>query len=248
VALPRFLVPEFDRDARVVRLPDDEAHHAARVLRLGPGDAVRIFDGAGGEWAARIESTNGSRVDVVMDGQVDAVREADIALTLAIGLLKGDQMDSVVRDATALGVAIVQPLVSTRVVAPSRARVEAAQTRWRRVAVQAAKQCGRAVVPEVAAPIEWADLLARPGYARRVMLAEPQTGDGAHAMVARPDMEGGGRPSVLLLVGPEGGWTADEVRQAAASGVSLWRIGPRTLRAELAPTVALSALWTAWGW
>jgi 16S rRNA (uracil1498-N3)-methyltransferase len=153
-----------------------------------------------------------------------------------------------VRDGTALGAAVLQPLLSTRVVAPTRARIEAAQARWQRVAVQAAKQCGRAVVPPVPPPIDFGELLRHPDFSRRIMLTEPQTGRGTATGLGPGPPRIVDRPRVLLLIGPEGGWTADEVEQAAASGVELWRLGPRTLKAELAPTVALSALWAAWGW
>ena len=223
------------------------------MLRLGTGDAVRIFDGTGREWTAHIGVVSSGNVEVTLDREVETVREPSVNVTLAIGLLKGDQMDAVVRESTALGVAAIVPLVSMRVVAPARARVEAAQARWRRVAVQSAKQCGRAVVPTIDAPVPFADLLLNSGFDVRVMLAEPVSGGRISeqpppgpAVAARAGEPRGAR--ALVIVGPEGGWTVDEIRQAVTAGIPLWRLGPRTLRAELAPTVALAALWTHWGW
>jgi 16S rRNA (uracil1498-N3)-methyltransferase len=253
VSAPRFLVPIVDPAARVVALPDDEAHHARRVLRLSTGDPVRVFDGAGREWSGTVHEAGARQVTVTLDTEVAAVAEPPVAVRLAIGLLKGDQMDTVVREATMLGAAAILPLVSARVVAPGRARVDAARERWRRVAVQAAKQCGRAVVPTIDAPLTFDELLLDDSFDARVMLAEPATGEGAPAApsaipaieaMTHPDRA----PRALVLIGPEGGWTSGEVQAALAGSVHLLRLGPRTLKAETAPTVALTALWERWGW
>jgi len=250
VSVSRFLGPPLGPGSRLIALSDDEAHHAHRVLRLGRGDPVRVFDGVGHEWAGTIDEIGARRVTIAVDRAVEIAREPPMEVTLAVGLLKGDQMDTVVRESTMLGAAAIIPLVSARVVAPARARVEAACARWRRVAIQSSKQCGRAVVPIVRDPAGLEAVLADESYGTRVMLTEPGTDvpapDGpppAPQPKARDE-----RPRVLLLIGPEGGWTANEVRMAASLGVRAWRLGPRTIRAETAPTVVLAALWTLWGW
>jgi len=210
---------------------------------------VRVFDGVGHEWAGTIREMGSKRVAIAVDRAVEIAPEPPVDVTLAVGLLKGDQMDTVVRESTMLGAAAIIPLVSARVVAPARARVEAARERWRRVAVQASKQCGRAVVPIVRDPAGLEAVLVDPTYDARIMLAEPGTDVRAHRAPEPPRPRAGhGLPRALLLVGPEGGWTADEVRLTASLGAQLWRLGPRTLKAETAPTVALAALWTLWGW
>jgi 16S rRNA (uracil1498-N3)-methyltransferase len=230
-------------------LSDEEGHHAHRVLRLDRGDPVRVFDGVGHEWAGTLQEIGPRRVTVAVDRPVEITPEPPAEVTLAVGLLKGDQMDTVVRESTMLGAAAIIPLVSARVVAPARARVEAARERWRRVAVQSSKQCGRAVVPIVRDPAGLEAVLADATYDARVMLAEPGTDVRADRTPAPPrPREDHRRPRALLLVGPEGGWTAEEVRLAASLGADLWRLGPRTMKAETAPTVALAALWTLWGW
>ena len=210
---------------------------------------MRVFDGVGHEWAGTLHEIGARRVTVAVDRAVEITPEPPTEVTLAVGLLKGAQMDTVVRETTMLGAAAIIPLVSARVVAPARARVEAARERWRRVAVQSSKQCGRAVVPIVRDPAGLEAVLADATYDVRVMLAEPGTDVPADrpAAPARPQA-GPRRPRALLLIGPEGGWTADEVRLAASRGAQLWRLGPRTMKAETAPTVALAALWTLWGW
>jgi 16S rRNA (uracil1498-N3)-methyltransferase len=249
VSDPRFLAPPRADGSRFVVLSDEEAHHAHRVLRLDRGDPVRVFDGVGHEWVGTIHEISAKRVTIAVDRAVETTPEPPTEVTLAVGLLKGDQMDTVVRESTMLGVAAIIPLVSARVVAPARARVEAARERWRRVAVQSSKQCGRAVIPIVRDPAGLEAVLTDATYDARVMLAEPGTYVRADRTLEPPRPRAGHeRPRVLLLVGPEGGWTADEVRLAASLGTQLWRLGPRTMKAETAPTVALAALWTIWGW
>jgi 16S rRNA (uracil1498-N3)-methyltransferase len=250
MAAPRFLGSAPDAQSHLVTLADDEAHHARRVLRLGRGDVVRVFDGLGHEWEGTVHESAARGVTIAITRAVDAVPEPAVAVTLAVGLLKGDQMDTVVRESTALGVSAILPLVSSRVVAPKRARVEAAHARWRRVAVQAARQCGRAVVPTIVPAATLAEVLTDESYEVHIMLAEPGTGAGTtdDPAPARPVDGRSARPRAVLLVGPEGGWSADEVGLAATHGVYRWRLGPRTIRAELVPTVALAALWTVWGW
>ena len=210
---------------------------------------MRVFDGVGHEWAGTIHEIGARRVTIAVDQAVEIVREPPMEVTLAVGLLKGDQMDTVVRESTMLGAAAIIPLVSARVVAPARARVEAARERWRRVAVQSAKQCGRAVVPIVRDAAGLEAVLVDEAYDTRVMLAEPGTNVPADGPPKAPrTMAGDRRPRALLLIGPEGGWTADEVRLAASLGAQTWRLGPRTIKADTAAAVALAALWTLWGW
>lgn len=249
MADPRFLAPPLADGSRLIVLPDEEAHHAHRVLRLDRGDPVRVFDGVGHEWAGTVHEIGAKRVTIAVDRAVEITPEPPTDVTLAVGLLKGDQMDTVVRESTMLGAAAIIPLVSARVVAPARARVEAVRDRWRRVAVQSSKQCGRAVVPIVRDPAGLEAVLVDATYDARVMLAEPGTGVRAdHPREPPRPRADNRRPRALLLVGPEGGWTADEVRLAVSLGAQLWRLGPRTMKAETAPTVALAALWTLWGW
>ena len=165
-----------------------------------------------------------------------------IVLTLAVGVQK--EMDTIVREATALGVSAIVPLGTSHVALPARARGSAAAVaRWARVAVASAKQCGRATVPEIRAVASLEVVLQAWRDGPIVMCVEPGRD--------RSPLEGGAgpRPSrALVLVGPEGGWTDAEVTRVLHAGGRLMHLGPRTLRADLAPTVLLSALWTSWGW
>jgi 16S rRNA (uracil1498-N3)-methyltransferase len=225
-----------------VVLSAEETHHLTRVLRAHAGDAVVVFDGAGHEWDARVASVGraGAVVDLLAARTPVAEPVADV--TLGLAWLKGDQMDHAVRDATMLGARAIQPLTSAHVALPDRARQAPVADRWTRVAIASAKQCGRATVPIVLPVRTLAEVLRAPASDLGVMAVEPAIGDAGDIR----DLPR--QASVLVLVGPEGGWSAGEVDAARACGARLVALGPRTLRAETAPAVVLSALWTAWGW
>jgi 16S rRNA (uracil1498-N3)-methyltransferase len=234
----------------VVELPSDEAHHLIHVLRLRRGDAVIVFDGRGHEWEATVAQLTRAAAHVTLTRTRPPVPEPRVHLTLAIALLKGDSMDVVIRDATALGVAEIVPVVSAHVVVPVRAWKTRSADRWTRVAVAAAKQCARAVVPVIGAVTPFAELLSsrlRHGGSASsadlcVLCAEPSSGvAGSVNDLPRPSR-------ALVCIGPEGGWAAAEVASARDHHARIISLGPRTIRAELMPAVALSALWTHWGW
>lgn len=244
VSVPRFYAPEARAGHGPIALSSDEAHHLTHVLRLGPGVDVSVFDGAGREWAGRVASVGKRAVTIELGDPVTPAAEPPVRVTLGMALVKSDQMDAVIRDATALGVTAIAPLTSAHVTVPARAwKSEAARDRWQRVAVAAAKQSRRAVVPGIAAVASFEAAIAAAADIAVLMCVEP-------ARAVAPSKGGQSRPpaSALVLVGPEGGWSEGEVALAASRGAQMIALGPRTLRAELAPIVALSALWTRWGW
>jgi 16S rRNA (uracil1498-N3)-methyltransferase len=224
----------------VIELPEDEAVHLVRVLRLSAGDRIRVFNGRGDEWLATVDEARKRCVSARLDQPSRPAPEARVPITLAVAVLKGDKMDGVVRDAVMLGVIAVVPVVTARTEI-SRAAIERSEriSRWQRIAVSSAKQCGRAVVPDVHAVTQLDDVLReRPPC---VMLVEPSASGVAHSLRHLPAMD-----RVTLLTGPEGGWTPDEVAAAGASQARLLTLGPRTLRADAVPIVALTALRVHW--
>jgi 16S rRNA (uracil1498-N3)-methyltransferase len=233
-----------DAESDRVDLPPDEAHHLVRVLRAGPNSEVVVFDGRGREWLGRVAAIDrrGVRIDLVETRT--PVPEPVVAVTVAAGLLKGDQMNTVVRDATALGAAAIQPLVSAHVAVPERAWRDRSLERWHRIAVSSAKQCGRAVVPAIGEIARLSDVLDAHAASMTILCVEPGRMHAAARFAERPPAG----TSVLLCVGPEGGWAAEEIDAARERGAHLLSLGPRVLRAEIAPTVALSALWARWDW
>ena len=239
---PRFYVPDLDPAAASVAMPADEAEHLGRVLRLGPGAEVEVFDGRGGLWRAEVVAVAKRSAAVRALGPVTPAPEIGLALVLVISVLKADKMDDVVRDAVMLGATGICPVVSDRSEI-SLSAVEKSQrvARWQRIAVSSAKQCGRAVVPVVAAAQSLAAYLAQPVTRVRLLCVEPSAGDETRTVQAIPKPA-----SAHVIVGPEGGWTPAEVAAAMAAGALPISLGGRTLRADAAPLVALTALLTTW--
>jgi 16S rRNA (uracil1498-N3)-methyltransferase len=226
----------------MVTLPEDEAAHLVRVLRLKRGDAVRVFDGRGHEWRAEVAETGKKGATLRLLRRVTAAAEGGVPITLAMAVLKSDKMDDVVRDAVMLGAAGLIPLITERTEV-SRGTVERGRRteRWQRVAVASAKQCGRAVVPAIAEAAVFADWIVRPAGEPLIILVEP----GAEVMMLpiRRMM----RPArATIAIGPEGGWTPAEIAAAAKAGAAPITLGALTLRADAAPTVALAAFRTIW--
>ena len=238
---PRFFAPALVGLDAPVALPDGEAAHLTRVLRLGAGDTVAVFDGRGAEYLARVERAGRGGAVVRPYERVASAREPAVALTVAPALLKGRKFDDVVRDATMVGAVAVQPLTTARTVSPPRDA-----GRWGRIAVASAKQCRRAFVPEVRPPrsLDW--LIDRDRSAVRLLLVEPGAADdgaaGLRALAREP------RPaSVTLATGPEGGWSADEVEAAVAAGFRIVTFGRLTFRADAVVACAAAVLLYVWG-
>lgn len=241
----RFLVPDLDASDALVTLPAEEAHHAARVMRLTRGTPVMLFDGMGRECAATLETVGRDGVTCRRGPVIRSSTEPLVRVTLVQSALAGGALDEVVRNATMLGA------VRIEVVCPERSQISAATidrrnltARWRRVAVASAKQCGRAVVPSLHVwhGLDEALRADRPGH--RILLAEPSVA--AAAEWSPRDGEGAPPDEAHVLVGPEGGWTGAELERAKEAGWRPWRLGPRTLRADAAGAVALSVLLYEW--
>jgi 16S rRNA (uracil1498-N3)-methyltransferase len=239
--LPRFHVPEAAPGARL-ELPEHSAHHAREVLRLRAGAAVRVFDGAGNEYEAELESVTRNSVSARLRGAVAARPESGLRLILALPPLKGDRMELVIQKATELGVTELWPVVTARSDAVGRPALTGARhDRWEKVASGAAEQCGRAVVPTVAPTRTLAGLLEAPFDGGRVLLhaaGEPRP----LASMARPAGD-----SLLLLIGPAGGWETHELTRLEAAGFQTASLGPRILRAETAAIAAVGAAQLLWG-
>ena len=244
--LPRFLIGDLDRARGTATLAGEEAHHAARVLRLREGDEVALFDGLGREWTGRIARLDRGRVTVDRLTAAAPVREPAVPFVLAQAVLKGGAMDDAIRDATMMGAAGVQPLITAHTaVKPGLAARPATTERWRRVALASAKQCRRATLPDVRdarAFRAWID--ADDGAALKLMFVEPTAGIVTRSLrtfVGSPPPE-----RVRLLVGPEGGWAKEEVEAAAAGGWIPVTLGTLTLRADAVPIAAMAIIRFLW--
>jgi 16S rRNA (uracil1498-N3)-methyltransferase len=233
-------VPEAAPGARL-ELPDHSAHHAREVLRLRAGALVHVFDGAGAEFEAALESVTRKGVFLKTGSPVAARAESPLRIVLALSPLKGDRMELAIQKATELGVAEIRPVVCARTDAAARPALHGSrQDRWDKVASGAAEQCGRAVVPLVAPTVELKQLLAHPFDGRKLHFSEAQG--------APPIARAGARPlAALALVGPAGGWEPHEAERLREAGYEAVGLGPRILRAETAAIAAVTALQVVWG-
>ncbi len=219
-----------------VTLRGSAAGHVTRVLRLRPGAALTLFNGAGAEFAGHLEATRGDAVTVAVGDASAEARESPLFLTLAQGVSRGERMDLVVQKATELGVSRLLPLLTERSVVRLDARQAARKlAHWRGIAIAACEQSGRNRLPEVAEPIELREFLqAKDAHGTRLLLS-PAAAIGV-AGVPRP------AGPVTVLIGPEGGLTAEEQERALAAGFIGVRLGPRVLRTETAAIAALTLL------
>lgn len=237
MALPRFHCPLPLTPGATLALPEPAARHAVRVLRLGTGDAITLFNGEGGEHEARIEGAGRGQVLARVIARHDVERESPLPVVLAQALCAAEKMDLIVQKAVELGVAGIQPLASARSVARlSAMRAARKLGHWRGVAVAACEQCGRNRVPpvsEVAELRRWAG--SRPLAGGTGLLLSPE---------ADCSLSQFGPPAgpVTVLIGPEGGFTPDEEAAALAAGFRRVRLGRRVLRTETAGLAALAAL------
>ena len=226
----RVLVAPEDVDRAVARPGPDALHHLVDVLRLGPGASVEVFDGRGGVWEATFTGTE------LRLGQRREAPPPAAAVWVAFALAKGEKVDWVIQKATELGAARLVPWRAERsVVRLEGARAEERVGRWRRIAAEAARQCGRSEVPGVALAEGLPGALEAPaGFARIAFHA----GAGASFAEAVPRAA----PGYLAVIGPEGGLTDREVRACVEAGCRLATLGPRVLRAETAAIAAAALL------
>jgi 16S rRNA (uracil1498-N3)-methyltransferase len=218
------------------RIGGAAAAHVTRVLRLGVGDPLTLFNGDGADYPARIAAVGRGTVEAEVIGCVAARAESPLAVTLVQGIARGERMDLVLQKATELGVAAIVPVATARsIVRLDRDSRERKRAHWRGIAISACEQCGRARVPEVAEPQAFGSWLAEPPRARVRLLLSPdaQTPLSAAARDASP---------IELLVGPEGGLENAERDAARAAGFQACRLGPRILRSETAAITALAVL------
>ena len=220
----RIHTPDKARPGDTIAIRGDEFHHAARVVRVREGEEVEVFDGRGFAASGRVESLASDHVVVHVDALIEN-RESPIDVHLAMAIIQLDKFDLVLQKATELGVRTIVPIITDRAeVRPERYRGKG--ERWERIVFEATKQCGRAVIPQVETPVAFRDAITRPGT--KVIFdadAEPA------------EVPGG---PVTLFIGPEGGWTDEELALARQHGAVFQRLGPRRLRAETAAIVAVA--------
>lgn len=235
----RFHAPPtaFDFDTQTVELGADETRHLRDVLRLKTGDDVYVFDGAGREFRCTVVSVERETVGLRIDAEVEPAKaESPLLLTLGVALLKGEKFDLVVQKSTELGVNHIVPLITRYADIHLRDEADASKrvARWQRIALEAAKQSGRAVVPEVSAPVAFRAFLAGTKDASLRLMFSERGGSSLSVLTGRVAQK------VTALVGSEGGWSDEEIEQARAQDFQVVTLGGRILRAETAAVVVTS--------
>jgi 16S rRNA (uracil1498-N3)-methyltransferase len=230
----RFFAPPsaFNFGKRTVTLASDEARHLREVLRLKAGDEVQVFDGAGKEFRAAVTQARREFAELEIREEIAPLRpESPLKLTMAVALLKGEKFDLVVQKGTELGVNRFIPMTTRFADIRLRDEADAAKrvARWQRIALEAAKQSGRAVVPEISAPVPFEAVINE----NSCVLFSERGGEPLNTDV--------NLQSVIAIVGSEGGWSDEELDQARTAGVPIATLGGRILRAETA-AIAIAAL------
>lgn len=226
-------------EGQIVRLPDEAAHYLLRVLRLSVGDQVELFDGAGRAAAATLVEAGKKTAKVRIDRLLPPVdRESPLQTILVQGISRGERMDYTIQKATELGVHAIQPVFTQRCEVRLKGdKLEKKRRHWQQVAIAACEQSGRRVVPEVRAPVPLPEWLASN---RNGIVLDPQASQALSQLSDAPQ-------PLHILVGPEGGLSADELKVAQASGLTPVRLGPRILRTETAGCALLAAAQALWG-
>jgi 16S rRNA (uracil1498-N3)-methyltransferase len=223
----------------VVELTDRAARHIA-ALRIGVGEAIVLFNGDGSESAAVLTAIGKRGTAAAVRERRAVDRESPLAVRLAQGVCASDRMDLVLQKATELGVASIQPVVSSRsIVRLSNERRERREAHWQNVVIAACEQCGRNLVPTVAPSLGFGDYLAGLERIGTLVLLAPE-GE-ATVRILAPETP------VTVLIGPEGGLAPEERTLALAAGFRPVRFGPRILRTETAPLAAIAALQAIYG-
>lgn len=243
MSAPRFYCPPPLPQNNHCELPPEAAHHASKVLRLRVGDAVQIFDGLGNALNATINNIAGKHVYLGnLQNCMVQQQTSELHIVLAQALSSSEKMDWVIQKATELGAAEIIPLQTQRSVARlASSRADKRARHWHNVAVAACEQCGRNDLPQLHAPQalqEWVTAQRGASGSRFILLP-----GSAGGLRAQPRPQG----SVTLLIGPEGGFTADEANLAQQCGFVPILLGPRVLRTETAAVAAITAIQTLWG-
>lgn len=241
MTIPRFYHPETMASGQIVSLTGDNIHYAQRVLRMRQGDYLDLIDGLGFQYQAVIRSVGleGVSVEIL---QKNAILDPPLGLTLCQSLLKSDKMDFIIKRSVELGVDTFIPFISSRSVA--RLSPEAALnkvTRWQKIATESARQCGRSIIPAVKPVLSFDDMLARSdGASVKLIFWETET-ERTIRQVFR-DREGRSDDRYCFIVGPEGGFSGEEVCRAQEKGFLSVSIGKRVLKVETAVLSILAIL------
>lgn len=240
----RFYKEDLTEHSTCVEIVGEEFYHLKRVLRLEAGSAVLLFNGKGLELSGRIEDVGRGSASVIIEGSSKGERESPLDFVLLQALLKGDRPEFIIQKATELGIREVCFYNTSRTIPRVSPDKEASrQARWKKVAIEAAKQCGRTVLPEVILAPDLKSALKGHDENLKLLLWEKEGGAGL-----KEALQGArGKYGVSVLVGPEGGLSPGEAAEALGAGFVKAGLGPRILRAETAALAVMSIVQHALG-
>ncbi len=232
--MSRFFVAPFDGDTTVISGQD--AHHITRVLRMQVGDPLTLCDAHGTDYACEILSVGDGEVSLQVCDRMPSATEPTTAVTLYQGLPKSEKMEWIIQKCVEIGITRIVPVAMSRcVVKLTGADGEKKRSRWQKIAAGAAEQSGRGIIPEVAAPISFNTMLTALKEEYAVTFYE---GGG----VPLSTLVGENTRQVSIVIGPEGGFSLDEIEKLRENGAHIATLGKRILRCETAPMVALSVI------
>ena len=237
--IQRFHVDQIDNSKSHLEIAGEKSHYVTRVLRLQTGDRMILFDGSGSEWKAKIIDTKRNRLLLELEERATPDRESPINLTLIQSISRSQRMDLVMQKSTELGVTRIVPVFSTNTIVKMKEdKIEKKINHWRNILISASEQSGRTKIPDLISPIQLeTECLKR--YKSDLSIFYDTTGKDSY--------DANNPKDITAVIGPEGGFTEDEKQMAIDAGYMVMQSGPRLLRTETAPIMALSILQYLYG-
>ena len=239
----RFYVPDIDATDRSITLDGQVARQLKTVLRIDEGEHIRLFDGSGAEWEVEVEHVGKSEIETTLISAVESVPEPSVAVTVLLGLARPERIELAIQKCTELGTVRFIPVTSERVQGgntgtPSPKRLE----RWQRIAIEAAEQSGRAIVPTVEQPVPLMDAIGSLVNDQPVLCMWEELADDSKPLSTTLKSIGTDSSAIAALIGPPGGFSGQEALAIREAGAKLVTLGSRVLRSETAAIAVMSAI------
>jgi 16S rRNA (uracil1498-N3)-methyltransferase len=238
--IPRFYFAGTLQTGQTLELPAELFRHAIQVLRLKTGAAMILFNGEGGEFVAGLTDVSKRQATVTVHAFDPVNRESALPLTLVQSVIKPDKMDLAIQKSVELGVTAIRPMVNQRsIVRMGRDKLDKKLSHWQAVAISACEQSGRTAIPAILPALSTEEWLATPAYRDEIRL---MLMPGDYPRINSLCGQLPANPHISLMIGPEGGFTDDEVSLCMQNGVKMVSLGPRILRAETAAVSVVALL------